>query len=91
MPDIFEYLPRDRIGDRWVDRLAYSRDASVYRLVPEAVIRPKNEIQVRKLLEYSRRSGVPVTFRTAGTSLSGQSVTNGLIAEVVHDLSLIHI
>ena len=68
MPDIFEYLPRDRIGDRWVDRLAYSRDASVYRLVPEAVIRPKNEIQVRKLLEYSRRSGVPVTFRTAGTS-----------------------
>ena len=85
MPDIFEYLPRDRIGDRWVDRLAYSRDASVYRLVPEAVIRPKNEIQVRKLLEYSRRSGVSVTFRTAGTSLSGQSVTNGLIAEVVHD------
>ena len=85
MPDIFEYLPRDRVGDRWVDRLAYSRDASVYRLVPEAVIRPKNEIEVRKLLEYSRRSGVPVTFRAAGTSLSGQSVTNGLIAEVVHD------
>ena len=85
MPDLSEFLPRERIGDRWIERLAYSRDASVYRLVPEAVIRPKNEMEVRKLLEYSRRSEVPVTFRTAGTSLSGQSVTNGLIAEVVQD------
>ena len=85
MFDLSEFLPRERIADRWIDRLAYSRDASVYRLIPKAVIRPQNEMEVRKLLEYSRRSKVSVTFRTAGTSLSGQSVTDGLIAEVVHD------
>ena len=49
MPDLSEFLPRERIGDRWIERLAYSRDASVYRLVPKAVIRPKNEMEVRKL------------------------------------------
>ena len=66
-----------------IDRLAYAHDASVYRLVPEAVARPENESDVKDLLEYAISNGTSVTFRTAGTSLSGQTVTKGIIAEVV--------
>ena len=66
-----------------IDRLAYARDASMYRLVPEAVARPENESDIKDLLEYAHSSGTSVTFRTAGTSLSGQSLTKGIIAEVV--------
>ena len=66
-----------------IDRLAYAHDASMYRLVPEAVARPENESDVKDLLDYAHSSGTSVTFRTAGTSLSGQAVTKGIIAEVV--------
>jgi D-lactate dehydrogenase len=66
-----------------IDRLAYAHGASVYRLVPEAVARPENESDVKDLLEYAISNGTSVTFRTAGTSLSGQTVTKGIIAEVV--------
>ena len=66
-----------------IDRLAYAHDASMYRLVPEAVARPRNERDVKSLLEHARSSGTSITFRAAGTSLSGQAVTKGIIAEVV--------
>ena len=66
-----------------IDRLAYAHDASMYRLVPEAIARPENESDVKYLLEYAHSSGTSITFRTAGTSLSGQAVTKGIIAEVV--------
>lgn len=68
-----------------ITRLAYSRDASVYRLVPESVVRPKNINEVKSLLAHGVSTGTPITFRTGGTSLSGQSITNGIIAEVLHD------
>ena len=82
-----------------IDRLAYAHDASMYRLVPEAIARPENESAVKGLLEYAHSNGTSITFRAAGTSLSGQAVTKGIIAEVVRgwkrheilDLSLIHI
>ena len=66
-----------------IDRLAYAHDASMYRLVPEAIARPENESDVKGLLEYAQSSGTSITFRAAGTSLSGQAVTKGIIAEVV--------
>lgn len=79
------FLPESCIHDDLITRLAYTRDASMYRLIPEAVVRPKDEQEVRSLLEYGRSSKTPITFRTAGTSLSGQSITTGIIAEVLYD------
>ncbi len=76
---------KDRISRKWIDRIAYSRDASIYRLFPEAVARPSNENEIISLFQHIQRENTSVTFRTAGTSLSGQSVTNGIIAEVVRD------
>ena len=76
-------IPAKQWSERLIDRLAYAHDASVYRLVPQAVVRPSNEAEVKALLSHSNNTKTPVTFRTGGTSLSGQSITEGIIAEVV--------
>ncbi len=80
-----ELLPADRIHTRLIDRLAYAHDASIYRLIPETVVRPANEGEVARLLKYAHSRKTGVTFRAAGTSLSGQTVTTGIIAETIRD------
>jgi len=59
---------------------AYSGDASSYRMIPALVVIINTEDEVRAVLEASRAEGLPVTFRAAGTSLSGQAVTDGVLA-----------
>jgi FAD/FMN-containing dehydrogenase len=63
--------------------LAYGSDASFYRLLPKAVIKVHSEGEVQGLLRLSQAYQVPVTFRAAGTSLSGQAVTDSIIISVV--------
>ena len=67
-------LSKNAWSDRLIDRLAYAHDASMYRLVPEAVARPKSEQDVKYILRHANDTKSPVTFRTGGTSLSGQSI-----------------
>ncbi|NQV37799.1 MAG: FAD-binding oxidoreductase [Candidatus Marinimicrobia bacterium] len=74
-----------RYSTKLVDRLVYAHDASLYRLIPKAVARPKNEEEVQTLLKYAHDSNTSLTFRTGGTSLSGQAVTDGIIVEVIRD------
>ncbi|MCH7763195.1 MAG: FAD-binding oxidoreductase [Candidatus Marinimicrobia bacterium] len=83
--DLSQKLSKDKIHTRLIDRLAYAHDASVYRVVPKAVVRPSNEQDIITLLDYGNDTHTPITFRTAGTSLSGQSVGEGIIAETVRD------
>ncbi|MDR3475627.1 MAG: FAD-binding and (Fe-S)-binding domain-containing protein [Devosia sp.] len=59
---------------------AYSGDASSYRLIPALVVIINTEDEVRAVLEAARAEGLPVTFRAAGTSLSGQAITEGVLA-----------
>jgi D-lactate dehydrogenase len=59
--------------------LAYGTDASFYRLIPRMVIIAKDENEVSLILKESSELSVPVTFRAAGTSLSGQAITNSLL------------
>src|SRR6478735_9553331 len=54
----------------------------MYHLVPRAVVLPKDAAEVAAILGVGRRHRVPVTFRAAGTSLSGQAVTDGILVEV---------
>ena len=61
-------------------KLAYGTDASFYRLIPELVVIIEDEAEVGLLLAACRRHGTPVTFRAAGTSLSGQAVTDSVLA-----------
>ncbi len=75
-------LPGERIHDRLVDRIAHASDASFYRLVPEVVVEPVTPGEVQGLFAVARELGLPVVFRASGTSLSGQSVTDGILADV---------
>ncbi len=59
---------------------AWSGDASSYRLIPAVVVFINGEDEVRAVFKAARAEGLPVTFRAAGTSLSGQAVTDGVLA-----------
>ncbi|NIO38727.1 MAG: FAD-binding protein, partial [Burkholderiales bacterium] len=55
--------------------LAYGTDASFYRLIPKLVVKAESEAEVARILRVARKHATPVTFRAAGTSVSGQSIT----------------
>jgi D-lactate dehydrogenase len=80
--DLGGLLSPERVLSRPIDRLGRSADASIYRLIPDAVVRPKDLAEVRALLAYCARNGRHLTFRTAGTSLSGQAVSDDLLVEL---------
>ncbi|KXT58131.1 FAD-linked oxidase [Gordonia sp. QH-12] len=64
-------------------RLAeYSYDASNYRVVPAAVLFPRSEGEVSAALTVCHRLGVPVTARGGGTSMSGNSIGDGLVIDL---------
>lgn len=75
-------LPEDRVNARLIDRHSYARDASFYRLIPKVVVQPINEQEIADLFVYSQKNSIPLVFRAAGTSLSGQSITDGVLVEV---------
>jgi D-lactate dehydrogenase len=73
-------LPERQVVSDSLRRLAYGTDASFYRLVPEVVAIVESEADVQAVLRTAREHGRPVTFRAAGTSLSGQAITDGVLA-----------
>jgi D-lactate dehydrogenase len=75
-------LPASRVLTRPFERIAYAGDASFYRLIPRAVVQPTDLPEVQRVLASSRKLGLPLTFRAAGTSLSGQAVTDGILVEL---------
>jgi D-lactate dehydrogenase len=77
-----EIVGDDRVLDRPVDLIAFASDASFYRLIPKAVAFAGSVEDVRGLFRFSHEQRIPLTFRAAGTSLSGQSVSDGILVEV---------
>lgn len=72
-------------GTLQVDSLTktlYATDASVYREMPLAVAFPKNEPDIQKLIQFALQHKTSLIPRTAGTSLSGQCVGNGIVVDV---------
>lgn len=72
-------IPGDRIYTDYFRRFAWGTDAGFYRLVPQVVVRSVNEEEISLIMETASSMGLPVTFRAAGTSLSGQSVSDSII------------
>ncbi len=60
----------------------YATDASVYRKKPLAVAYPKNEADIKLLIDYAKLNNTSLIPRTAGTSLAGQCVGDGIIVDV---------
>ena len=79
LKDIQSMLPVDRVYTDELRTLAWGTDASFYRLTPRVVIRAKDEIEVSRIVKMANKYGLPFTFRAAGTSLSGQSVSDSVL------------
>lgn len=65
--------------------LAYGTDASFYRLIPKIVVQVHSEKEAVEVIRHSRSLNIPVTYRAAGTSLSGQSITDSVLMVATHN------
>ena len=63
-------------------KILYSTDASAYKLVPQAVALPKTVADIVKIVRFAGEHKISLTPRTAGTSLAGQTVGNGIVVDV---------
>jgi len=77
-----ELIDPARILIRPIDRIAFASDASFYRLIPQAVIQPQTNEEIKHLFRFSHRHQIPLVFRAGGTSLSGQAITDGILVDV---------
>ena len=73
---------QERVLTRPIELIAFAADASFYRLVPQAVVLTNGVEEIQALFRFSHESRTPLTFRAAGTSLSGQAITDGILVEV---------
>ena len=80
-----QVLNKSLSGELFYDSLIksiYATDASVYRMLPLAVAYPKDEDDIKKLIHFARKHNTSLIPRTAGTSLAGQCVGNGIVVDV---------
>lgn len=84
-PTILSQLASQLEGELHYDtvmRTLYATDASAYREMPQAVALPKSIEDIRKLINFARENKISIIPRTAGTSLAGQVVGNGIVVDV---------
>lgn len=80
-----QQLAKELAGELHLDdvmRTLYATDASAYREMPLAVAIPKDESDIQKLIAFAYKNNSSIIPRTAGTSLAGQVVGNGIIVDV---------
>lgn len=78
-------IPTKRIITNPLQLLAYGTDASFYRLIPKVVIQVHNEDEAVEVIYQTGKLGIPVTYRAAGTSLSGQAITDSVLMVATHE------
>jgi len=84
MSELIQYLrqnlPENQVIIDDLRRLAYGTDASFYRLIPQVITVIESENDLKTVLTAARKHATPLTFRAAGTSLSGQAISDGILA-----------
>jgi FAD/FMN-containing dehydrogenase/Fe-S oxidoreductase len=73
--------------DSTLSRALYSSDASLYRLVPQLVVRPQHVDELDAVVDVARALRVPLTMRGAGTSIAGNAVGRGMVVDTVRHLN----
>ena len=79
LAEIKKFVPSDRIYTDELRTLGWGTDASFYRQIPKVVVRSEGEEQMAKIIRACNQFHLPFTFRAAGTSLSGQSVSDSVL------------
>jgi len=77
--ELATFLSRERVVTDSLRLLAWGTDASFYRLVPKIVVVANSETEVIAVLRACARNRAPLTFRAAGTSLSGQALSDSVL------------
>lgn len=72
-------FPKAQILNDELSRHAYAHDASQYLLIPDVIVIVESELEVIQVLDAAKKFEVPLTFRAAGTSLSGQALSNSIL------------
>ncbi len=72
-------IPADRLITDPLRTLAHGTDASFYRLIPKMVVKARSEAEAAAVIRAADEGGLPVTFRAAGTSLSGQAISDSIL------------
>ncbi len=85
------HIPANRLFHDDLRTLTLGSDASFYRLLPKLVIRANEENEVQRILQECAALRLPVTFRAAGTSLSGQSISDSVLVVIDQGWKKIHI
>lgn len=78
------------LDDSTLTRALYSSDASLYRVPPTVVARPRTTQELVELAQACLRSELPITTRGAGTSCAGNAVGEGIVIDVARHLNQIH-
>lgn len=78
------------VDDTSLARALYSSDASLYRVVPQVVVRPRSVEEVLATVEACRLTGTPLTSRGAGTSIAGNAVGTGVVIDFTRHLNRVH-
>ena len=87
-----EAVKKNLQGDIYWDekyRAIYSTDASIYRKVPAAVVHPKSDQDIIELVRFATKNKTSLIARTAGTSLAGQCVGEGIVVDTSRYLNTI--
>ncbi len=88
--DLVAALRREGIGDvddSTLARALYSTDASLYRVVPQVVVRPRTVDELAATVAVARDTSVPLTMRGAGTSIAGNAVGTGIVVDTTKHLN----
>ena len=80
--DLRRLLGAEQVRDDPPSLTAYAVDASIYRIVPQAVVLARNEDDIEATIQYAVRHAVPLTPRAAGTNLTGSAIGPGIILDI---------
>lgn len=83
--ELSKNIPVERIITNPLQLLAYGTDASFYRLIPKIVVQVHNEEEAVEVIRLTEKLNIPVTYRAAGTSLSGQAISDSVLMIASHE------
>lgn len=79
LKEINKIIPSNKIYTDELRRLAWGTDAGFYRLIPKVVLHIENESEIVTIIKAAQKHNIPLTFRAAGTSLSGQAISDSVL------------
>ncbi len=77
--ELIKFIPKERLIYDELRKLAFGTDAGFYRLIPDLVVKVENETEAQKVIVLCNKFKLPITFRAAGTSLSGQAISDSVL------------